>query len=444
MKHLAKLLILVCLIPLAMHAQPSSYAVLYCVNPSGNLIPMLGSGTPAQSNYPGVQAYGMNTSNQAVPLQCDTSGNLIVTASGGTIATGTANLFTVYTGPTSVGPIGSQLLPLANQATNPATWLFVNGASAFAGTPDGTPEKPYTTIGAALAAASGAGPYAIFIAPGSYSDTGPLSGGTAQLTIYGNNADWTVSGGITLNGPASVYDLKTHTPSSATTYAYTGTTRSERHGGSYEGNVVINGFVHFYGVQLTNTGGAYTVTVNGTLAGDFITGGMQFKSGGTSALIALNNSNLQKASGYNFDMTAGGVLALNGGYLTTVGSYNIYLPTANTLAASHTVQGIVFVSGSGLFAGASTYYAYDNLSIDPVGALGYAFYRAGMTSAHPLAASYSTATCLNANVCWITGSGVPAAGLCTASTLGALYSNTAGGTSTTLYVCTAAGTWTAK
>jgi hypothetical protein len=289
---------------------------------------------------------------------------------------------------------------------------------------------------------TGAGPYALWINPlATYSDVAALSGPTAQIEIYGNNSTWTVTGGVTLNGPATVYDLNTV---GAVTYAYTGATRSERHGGSYSGgNVVINGFVHWYGVQASGTGG-YTCTVNGTLAGDFITGGMQFKSGGTSALIALNNSNLQRASGYNFDMTAGGVLALNGGYLTTVGGYNIYLPTANTLAASHTIQGIVFVSGSGLFAGASTYYAYDNLSIDPVGALGYAFYRTGMTSAHPLAASYSTATCLNANVCWITGSGVPAAGLCTASTLGALYSNSAGGTSTTLYVCTAAGTWTAK
>jgi hypothetical protein len=45
---------------------------------------------------------------------------------------------------------------------------------------------------------------------------------------------------------------------------------------------------------------------------------------------------------------------------------------------------------------------------------------------------------------WSFGSGAPTAGNCTSGNIGSLYSNTAGGTSTTLYVCTAAGTWTAK
>jgi hypothetical protein len=42
------------------------------------------------------------------------------------------------------------------------------------------------------------------------------------------------------------------------------------------------------------------------------------------------------------------------------------------------------------------------------------------------------------------GSGTPASNACTASTLGSLYLNTAGGTTTSLYVCTAVGTWTGK
>jgi hypothetical protein len=49
-----------------------------------------------------------------------------------------------------------------------------------------------------------------------------------------------------------------------------------------------------------------------------------------------------------------------------------------------------------------------------------------------------------AQVTWTSGAGVPSAGACTASTLGALYSNKSGGATTSLYVCTAAGVWTAK
>ena len=43
---------------------------------------------------------------------------------------------------------------------------------------------------------------------------------------------------------------------------------------------------------------------------------------------------------------------------------------------------------------------------------------------------------------WTYGAGVPAAGACTI--VGSLYSNTSGGALTTLYVCTAVNTWTAK
>jgi len=263
-------------------------------------------------------------------------------------------------------------VPIGGAAIVPAASFYVDGT--YTGTSTGAQETPFKTISAALAACSGTGPYSIFIAGGTYVDAGPIVGGAAQLQIYGNNSTWTVAGGITLNGPASVYDLNTV---GAVTYAYTGSTRSERHGGSFAtGNVVINGFVHWYGVQLTNTGGLYSVTVNGTLAGDFITGGMGILSGGTSAFIALNNVNLQRASGYNFNMVAGGVLALKGGYLTTAaGTFNIYLPTANSLATSHAIEDITFVAGNGVSAnGAVVYTGWANLSIPPSTALCPAFY----------------------------------------------------------------------
>jgi hypothetical protein len=48
------------------------------------------------------------------------------------------------------------------------------------------------------------------------------------------------------------------------------------------------------------------------------------------------------------------------------------------------------------------------------------------------------------NVAIIAGTGGPKAHICTASTLGMIYLNKLGGTNTTLYVCTAVGTWTPK
>ena len=255
---------------------------------------------------------------------------------------------------------------------SPTTTFYVD--AAFTGASNGSIGAPFKTYGDASAAGTALNaPYAVWMATGNYTESNALSLGTQPHVIFGNGSTLTFMNGLTLNGPAVVYDLNTV---GNVNYAYSGTARSERHGGSYAtGNITISGFVHWYGVQLTNTAGNYSVTVNGTLAGDFITGGMQIKSGGTSALIAMNNINLQNASGYNFDMTAGGVLAIRGGYLTTVGTFNIYVPTANSVATSHAIEDIIFVAGNGVSAnGAAVYVGWANLSIPPSTALCPAFY----------------------------------------------------------------------
>jgi hypothetical protein len=63
--------------------------VLYCINPSGVLIPVYQAGTPAPTNYPGVQAFGTNSLNQSVALACDASGNLIPGGAAGGVLSGT-------------------------------------------------------------------------------------------------------------------------------------------------------------------------------------------------------------------------------------------------------------------------------------------------------------------------------------------------------------------
>lgn len=105
-------------IPMAVHGQVSSYATLYCLNPSGHIIPVLQAGTPAPSNYPGVQAFGANSSKQSTPLRCDASGNLTALPPGWTV-TGSDSTqvvpITTYTGTAGVSATGFFTTPSGAQ-----------------------------------------------------------------------------------------------------------------------------------------------------------------------------------------------------------------------------------------------------------------------------------------------------------------------------------------
>ena len=156
----------------------------YCLN-AGRWIPINASvATPLKYTPSPVGLFGNNGSSW-YGLTCDSNGNLNVSGVSAT----------------------------------PVSMFFVDGTRTDSYTPNGSQSYPYLTPGAAIAAMTGAGPYALWIDPkANYVDAGPIVGGTAQLIIYGNNSDWTVTtGGITLNGPATVYDLNTHTGASATT-----------------------------------------------------------------------------------------------------------------------------------------------------------------------------------------------------------------------------------
>jgi hypothetical protein len=105
-------------------------------------------------------------------------------------------------------------------------------------------------------------------------------------------------------------------------------------------------------------------------------------------------------------------------------------------------------SGSGTTTATSTFIgegatnSVDGLSNDTV--IGYNA-QATMSNEIMIGNSAVTQMCFaGGRACWYSSSGVPSAGLCTSSNIGSLYSNTNGGATTTLYVCTVAGTWTAK
>lgn len=240
--------------------------------------------------------------------------------------------------------------------------LMLDGNRSDTYTADGTIERPYKTLATLASALPSSGLTSIFVSPNStYSISSAATLPAVPTTIYGNNSTWTFSAGVTNNAvPSIVYDLNTV---GAVTYGTcSSTTRSERHGGSYSGGNVVFGagcYNHQYGVNLS--GNSYTATVNGLLYGEALTGSMGLKSGGSSALIALYNPNMTKSSGYNVDMTSGGQLLMNGGLLSTIaGTANVYLPTANTLATSHAISGLITGTGTGVNCvnGTTTYVVY--------------------------------------------------------------------------------------
>lgn len=293
-----------------------------------------------------------------LPYYCN-SGSYTVFGSGGT-STAATNLLN--------GSVGAQPYQTSASTTAfvyPATdtsMLTLDANRTDTYTADGTIERPYKTLLAWAAAIPSSGLTSVFVSPNStYTTSSAATLPAIPTTIYGNNSTFTFSGGITVNAlPTTIYDLNTV---GTTTYSSCGSTiRSERHGGSYSGGNVTLGagcYTHFYGVNLS--GNSNTLTVNGTLYGEALTGSMGLKSGGSSTLLAMYNPNITKSSGYNIDMTSGGELLLSGGILNTVaGTANIYLPTANTASTLHAISGLITGTGSGVVcsSGTTTYVAY--------------------------------------------------------------------------------------
>jgi hypothetical protein len=253
-----------------------------------------------------------------------------------------------------------------NPVSQPTTTFYMDGKRTDLYTQNGTIQQPYKTLDQlssalnAYVTAGGAGPVAIWSTPSaSYSTANAITLPAIPIIVYGNNSTWTFSAGVTNNAlPFIRYDL--NTVGTVTHGTCASTIRSESHGGSYLGNVTLGSgcYDHLYGVNLS--GNSYTLTVNGLLYGEALTGSMRIASGGSSSILALYNPNLIKSSGYNVDMTAGGQLLINGGLLTTVGgTANVYLPTANATTSAHSISGLITPTGSGISCvnGTTTYLA---------------------------------------------------------------------------------------
>jgi hypothetical protein len=256
---------------------------------------------------------------------------------------------------------------IVESESSPTTTFFLDNNRSDAYTETGDIDYPFKNLDnlfsaiSAYATAGGVGPIAINSTPSFYVSARAWTSAGIPLVIYGNGSTWNIAGGLTITAPVVSYDL---TNIGATTYNYSGTLRSEKHGGAFNGPVTVaQGYVHMFGTNLSGNsnvctvGGAATV---GLLFGEALTGSQNIASGGAGALIALYNINMTKSTGYNIDMTNGGQLLMLGGTLATAaGTANIYLPVANTLATAHAASGTISTSGLGILGvnGTTTYLA---------------------------------------------------------------------------------------
>jgi hypothetical protein len=347
-----------------LHAQPNLVPVSgYCLNSILGWIPVAASlGSSSPTNPPQMALYGQNA-GKWYGLACDTNGNLIAgggtatNLSGGVLGsvpyqsapsatsfvspnTSTTPQIYVQTGTGSAGASPSWLTPSGDVsmdssgaftvATNPSTFFFINPASSYMGTPDGSFAKPFKSLATACVAATQSQPYVFMYEPngtdGFNGSSVTCSTTPTQVTVFGNGSKLNVfSGTLTFTIPVfSSYDLNV---TGSTMFTATGG-RSFINGGSVNGSTTVsastiisyNGTI-FSGANVINvsngTSGNLTkvqfnnVTFN---AGQIVSGGAYTQVGlglGTTMTTAISQPNI--------NMSAGGQLVVGAGVKLTNG-----------------------------------------------------------------------------------------------------------------------------
>jgi hypothetical protein len=199
---------------------------------------------------------------------------------------------------------------------------------------NGTIQYPYKKISNGLSTVTSA--FAVHLASGSYTETGDLSLPAYPMTVYGNKSTLTCTGTITINEVHSIYDLNTV---GSIIYAYTGSSRSTRSGGSINGTVTIQGgFPHFdslnYTGNMTMTGGnPYFRTM---------TGGGRLILNGASVVLSLSDCNLNMNLALSNITVTLGQLIINGSIFVNNGTVpNITISNTNTLTTAHAFAGVL-------------------------------------------------------------------------------------------------------
>ena len=151
-----------------------------------------------------------------VGIYCSANGTTWVPCAppGTSTPTGPAggDLGGTYPDPTviSVANVNTGVLGIDYMATNPSTTFWINNQSTYAGTPDGTPNKPFTTVADAFNAMTQNTQYTvIFIGGGTYSEpafTWPTA--PTAVTVFGNQSVYSVSSGtVTATTPLVFFEM---------------------------------------------------------------------------------------------------------------------------------------------------------------------------------------------------------------------------------------------
>ena len=159
-------------------------------------------------------------------------------------------------------------------------------------------------------------------------------------------------------------------------------------------------------------------------------------------------------AGYSNIVGAGNVsIGYQAGYLST-GNSNLFIGNSAGYANTNSFNTFIgYYAGAGNSTGSSNVFIGLQAGQNETGS--NKLYISNSSTSSPLikgdfnantvtvkdTLTATTKLCIGAaNVCWYSGAGAPGINCA----IGSLYSNTSGGANTTLYVCTATNTWTAK
>jgi hypothetical protein len=247
---------------------------------------------------------------------------------------------------------------------NPSTTIFINNASTYGGTPDGSLYRPFLTVADAFNSMTQNTQYTvIFLGGGTYSEaafTWPTS--PTAITIFGNQSVYSItSGAETATVPLVAFEL--YLTGGEFDFA-TGALPSRFWGGGIFGNTTITGNVVFHGTEFSAVFGAATVTVgdNSTAVFDGSLISANIVSAGAGSVVTIKgHSELSDTvdSQANVDMSAGGKLNLFESQLTNTGS------VANVLCDDGATQGSpnLITAGTSGNNGISCGSSWTNLSL---------------------------------------------------------------------------------
>jgi hypothetical protein len=192
--------------------------------------------------------------------------------------------------------------------------FYIDGNRVDVYVEDGSISRPFKTFGAAVAASTGGVGYAYVIAPGSYTETDPVTLPDVPIVIEGNDATITWSGGITVqNSNYARYDLN-----SVGNVIFSGSAagRVVVQGGSIVGNVTLNGLTDFKSCGLA--GGV--VTANSTAQVLAIVCTITSRLVSTGQLF-IEQCNMNRTDNVNFLITStGGFIAIVNSIVQNLGS----------------------------------------------------------------------------------------------------------------------------